>query len=80
MTCKREALYRAVLEGVTWYLPALEVETIMSDFETALMNSLGDTFPTATPAGCWFHYAQACFRRVQKLGLVTAFSGNPSFR
>ena len=80
MTCKREALYKAVLEGVMWYLPNVVVSTVMSDFETALMNALGDTLPTATPASCWFHFAQSCFRRVQKLGLVIAFSNNPEFR
>ena len=80
MTCKRETLYKAVLEGVMWYLPNVVVSTVMSDFETALMNALGDTLPTATPASCWFHFAQSCFRRVQKLGLVIAFSNNPEFR
>ena len=80
MTCKREALYRSAFQGVTWYVTPSCVETVMSDYETALMNAVGDTFPDARPAGCWFHYSQACFRRVQKLGLVTAFGTKPTFR
>ena len=67
MTNKSEKFYDIVFEklkslgGENW-----APEEIMSDFEKAVLNSIGTTFPEANLSGCRFHFAQASYLRVQK--------------
>ena len=56
------------LDGTTWNL-----KTAMLDFEIALRNSLKTVWPNIHLYGCWFHYCQAVWRRVQKLGLKDVY-------
>ena len=41
---------------------------IMSDFELALVQSVRINFPATTHKGCYFHFRQAMWRKVQALG------------
>ena len=67
MTNKSETFYNLVFEklknlaGDNW-----TPDEIMSDFEKAVLNSLGNMFPEANLSGCRFHFAQASYLRVQK--------------
>ena len=67
MTNKSETFYNLVFEklknlaGDNW-----TPDEIMSDFEKAVFNSLGNIFPEANLSGCRFHFAQASYLRVQK--------------
>ncbi|KAL8596226.1 hypothetical protein ACOMHN_021266 [Nucella lapillus] len=50
----------------------------MTDFERPLMNACHEV--TGRPVhGCWFHYSQALFRRIHKLGLLHPFRRVTSF-
>ena len=40
-----------------------QIELVISDFEPAILGSMGSAFPNARPHGCWFHYGQAIFRQ-----------------
>ncbi|CAF0884612.1 unnamed protein product [Brachionus calyciflorus] len=42
---------------------------IMADFERASTNAVMHHFPNAVIKGCWFHFRQAIFKRVVKIGL-----------
>ena len=44
----------------------------MSDFELLLVQSLELQFPSACIHGCYFHFTQCLWRKVQSLGLVEA--------
>ncbi|KZS16486.1 Uncharacterized protein APZ42_017762 [Daphnia magna] len=46
-----------------------QIELVISDFERAILSSMGSAFPNARPRGCWFHYGQAIFRKTQEFGL-----------
>ena len=46
---------------------------IMSDFESGFIEAVRKQFPTANHKGCFFHYAQAVWKKVQDLGLVISF-------
>ena len=46
-----------------------QIELVISDFEPAILGSMGSAFPNARPRGCWFHYGQAIFRKTQEFGL-----------
>ena len=48
-------------------------EEIMTDFELALVQSLELEFPGARIHGCYFHFAQCLWRKVQRLGLVEEY-------
>ncbi|KZS06489.1 Uncharacterized protein APZ42_030044 [Daphnia magna] len=50
-----------------------EVEVLISDFELAIMGTMQQAFPIARSRGCWFHYAQAIYRRAYKEGLQRAY-------
>ena len=51
-------------DGTRWNLV-----NVMLDFEIALRNSLKTVWPNVRLSGCWFHYCQAIWRKVQKFGL-----------
>ena len=48
------------------------------DFEAALMAAITDEFPAADLHGCYFHFTQAVWRKIQFLGLVHEYAHNPS--
>ena len=53
---------------------------IMADFELALVQSLELQFPGARIHGCYFHFAQCLWRKVQSLGLVEEYREDDSIR
>ncbi len=54
--------------------------TVISDYEKSLTSALHSAFPDSRLQGCYFHFCQAVYRRIQKLGLACTFSGNANFR
>ena len=44
-------------------------ETIMTDFEQALMNAFRSVFPSVSQSGCFYHLSQCIYRQVQQHGL-----------
>ncbi|XP_048764782.2 uncharacterized protein LOC125672628 [Ostrea edulis] len=51
----------------------------MIDFEVAARNAVKDNFPNTTIRGCFFHYTQCIWRKVQNCGLTTEFRENEDF-
>jgi len=41
----------------------------MADFEEASVSAFQEVFGNITVSGCWFHYAQALMKRMNKEGL-----------
>ena len=52
----------------------------MSDFELPLVKSLELQFPSACIDGCYFHFTQCLWRKVQSLGLVEEYKEDGSIR
>ncbi|CAF0848187.1 unnamed protein product [Didymodactylos carnosus] len=46
------------------------------DFEVGTINALENLFPDMSIRGCWYHYTQAIFRNIQKIGLVHMYEQN----
>jgi hypothetical protein len=42
---------------------------VQIDFEMAMLRALKDVFPAAQIRGCFFHFTQCLWRKVQELGL-----------
>ena len=62
MTAKTEELYFAVIEHVKARAGNnFLVETLISDYEMAIIQSMATAFPTARTQGCYFHYSHVCY-------------------
>ena len=66
--------YNKVFKTVKSVLPTTVVKTVIIDFEAAMWSTLPLVFPDVTILGCYFHWAQAVWLRVQDLGLQVAYN------
>ena len=46
---------------------------VKADYELALVQSLQICFPHCVFKGCYYHFSQAIWRKVQNLGLASAY-------
>ncbi|KRZ48692.1 hypothetical protein T02_10433, partial [Trichinella nativa] len=51
----------------------LQPQTVICDFETALIPAVQASFPGVQIQGCYFHFCQAVLRKVAELGLRTRY-------
>ncbi|XP_003381943.1 hypothetical protein Tsp_11043 [Trichinella spiralis] len=51
----------------------LQPQTVICDFETALIPALQGTFPGVNIQGCYFHFCQAVLWKVTDLGMRTSY-------
>lgn len=51
--------------------PTIAPESLLADFEKALLNAAAQVFTTTMMAGCFFHLGQCLWRRIQEEGLAT---------
>jgi len=58
----------------------LEPQSILSDFELASFQAVRDTFPQTDIVGCFFHLAQAVWRKIQTSGLYETYTTNDEAR
>ena len=73
-TVQYTAALQAVLSAVQEYGIDLEPREVMSDFELAITNTVRDIFPDTRLLLCFYHLSQALYRKIQKLGLQTAYN------
>ena len=65
MSRRRKQDYKAVFDAVLELLPAEpSVEEVVLDFEKAVWSAIHKCLPDVSVHGCWFHWAQAVFRKV----------------
>ena len=76
LTNKDEKLYVAVIQKIRELVPQLEPDCVMSDWEQAARNAVKRDYPGIRLNGCWFHYTQAIWRKIQKCGLASTYRGN----
>ncbi|XP_067668277.1 uncharacterized protein [Haliotis asinina] len=55
----------------------LSPDVIQVDFEYPVHQAIHAEFPTTAVRGCYFHYSQCVWRKVQDLELVRAYKDNP---
>ena len=58
----------------------LKPRKIVCDFEKALIKVASEAFPAAKVQGCYFHFCQAVYRKIQKLGLADTYMKHDRFR
>jgi hypothetical protein len=76
MTRKTRSIYIAVFEKLKELAPSFKPTSAMADFEEASVSALQHVFGAVHVSGCWFHYAQAIVKRLNKVGLKEAYSRN----
>ena len=75
MSNKTEILYDQVFKSVIRILTQnnvykLNIFTITTDTELALINAIQNNFSNSQRIGCWFHLKQALLREARILGLL----------
>ncbi len=80
MTSKSEQLYSSVTSAINTTFPELDPESLMGDFELASRNAMQSAFPQAVLSGCHFHFSQALWKKLQKLGLVQIYKQDLSIK
>jgi len=70
---KMESTYCRLFEALKSMKPKLNPDTIMIDFEKAVMSAILKTFPVTKIRGCFFHFTQSVWRHVQQAGLHLLF-------
>ena len=59
----------------------LSPATVVSDFELAIIQAVSLNFQQATHRGCYYHFMQALWRKVQSLGLALCYmSSDPTLK
>ena len=71
-TLLKEALQNVDLE--------LNPQHIMSDFELALIQSIRINFPATSHKGCFYHFWQCIWRKIQALGLQQQYQNDAELR
>ena len=80
LTSKSEELYTAILAKVHEFIPQLMPIHGMSVWEKGARNAVKKQFQGSYLRGCYFHYSQSIWRKVQKLGLSNVYHSNQKFR
>ena len=66
-----------MLRAIKNLLPdEIKLQCVVADFETALWQAVENVFPHVHLQGCLFHWTQAVWRKVQEIGLGTAYKND----
>src|SRR5581483_10066797 len=57
--------YTRILEKLKALRPGLAPTSIMTDFEQASLKAFAECFPQTDRRGCFFHFRQANYRKIQ---------------
>lgn len=82
---KENALYCEMLHQIKIHVQRitglpLHPQSFVCDFELSLINALHAEFPNAAVHGCYFHFCQSLWRKVQELGLAVAYRQDMSLK
>jgi len=58
--------YKRIFEQLKTLQPGLAPNSIMTDYESALLKSFTEAFPTTERRGCFFHFRQAVRRKISR--------------
>lgn len=79
MSNRTERTYLTAFNQLKVLEPRLNPLSIMTDFELAAINAFKIVFPAVNQRGCFFHFKQYIFRRVQALGLAEQYMNDGTF-
>ena len=80
MKGKKQKWYEAAFRKVKEIIPNFDPKEGNGDFEKGLRNAAQKIFSSLRLRGCFFHYNQAIFKKVQKLGFQRKYAKSEQFR
>lgn len=78
-TDKSKKTYDEMFNTLLRLQPNFKPNDFMLDFEKAAMLSINGIFKEATVHGCFFHFSQNVWRRIQNVGLQTVYAEDEDF-
>ena len=79
LNSKAEVAYTQALQQLKNLCPNLNPRTGLIDFELAIKNSLEIVFPGVQVKGCYFHFTQNIWRKIQANGLQERYQQDVQF-
>ncbi|KAE9528681.1 hypothetical protein AGLY_012256, partial [Aphis glycines] len=79
MCNKNENSYSEVLNQINILKPNLQPKSIVMDFEQAFIKSFKELYSDVTIHGCFFHFTQCLWRKLQSCGLKNRYSTDVIF-
>lgn len=76
---KKEATYNKMFQALKFLKFDLCPKSFTTDFEKAAMNSIKNEFPSTEIHGCFFHFSQAVWRKIQNYGLTIKYIVDVNF-
>ena len=77
---KRQSLYQELFQLLGEFMGrGNSPTTITMDFELAAINAARSVFPDALLHGCYFHFRQSLYRKIQTLGLQQKYASDLEF-
>ena len=70
---KSYATYNRLLSAIKNLQPQFNPEFWLTDFEVATIQAIRQNFPQTALTGCFFHMQQCIWRKIQNLGLTSAY-------
>ncbi|CAF4388334.1 unnamed protein product, partial [Rotaria sp. Silwood2] len=84
LTGKTSSIYERMFDELTFDANRLnmffEPERITSDFEKSLIKAVSNKFSSTYHSGCYFHFSQCIYRKIQSLGLSTLYRDDEDVR
>lgn len=76
---KTEFIYKKLLIELKLLLAAMAPESILIDYEVAMMNAISNQFLDSVIRGCLFHRNQCIYRKIQQNGLKQKYDQDVKF-
>jgi len=79
MTDRTKQSYIEILNVLKRFEPDLNPSSIMIDFEQPFILAFKDVFPNSEIKGCFFHFQQCIWRKIQENGLQNMYAEDAEF-
>lgn len=76
---KKRKTYIHLLKALKTIEPNLAPLTLMIDYEMAVIKSFCTIFPRLQETGCFFHFSQCIWRKIQEEGLALQYENDVDF-
>lgn len=76
---KSEDTYSRLFAQMKNMLPTANPDSVMTDFESATVNAFHYEYPNTTQRGCFFHFTQCLYRKIQDNGLQHKYCTEADF-
>lgn len=81
---KNEVTYREIIrrlkDAATERGSSFRPNAILTDFENGIMAAVQQELPSTRHRGCYFHFSQSCYRKLQFLGMQQLYSQSQEVR